>query len=325
MDGEVKLRPKILGAALQLNRADGAPTDQEKERVKKAKRLAKWGKYIPGEQHARAHFIKQAAVATAAAPTFVRLENLRNLDAIQSTVNEAIRSTGHKAGGDLSKLFAGHAASVRFKHGAVVTTQVFLQQALPVLRRAWFQGRTNGPVGLARRWMRRHGWQETDVFTWHHPLTGITLGPQQRGWAPRGHLYLGPEVKARVAHELREAWKASAWARWLSHETNRGRHLQHLTWQQVAPRFRLAVALLGEINGALKAHAQAVLSGHFKSEAAYAVGMGQPVVPCSYCHSEAALILCGIARIFRMADQLELMCCSVSCFGRTLLRPVQRI
>ena len=158
--GEVKLRPRLLGSRLHTNRARSKPQGEESDRLAEAKIMAAWGSNLPCNQARKAHFLKQSAVAKA--PTYVRLEALKALQGVQSTINTAIRSSGHARGGSLADLFLGHSACLKYRHGQVATVQVLIQSNLPVLR-------------VARRWMHRHGWRENGVFRWTHPATHETL------------------------------------------------------------------------------------------------------------------------------------------------------
>ena len=289
--GEVKLRPRLLGTRMHTNRAHSKPQDEEQVRLAEAKKLAAWGSHLPCDQGRKAYFLKQSAVAKAAAPTYVRLEALRALEGVQSAINRAIRSFGHARGGSLADLFLGHSACLKFRHGHVASVQVLTQSHLPVLRAAWQQNRSYGPVGLARRWMQRHGWREAGVFRWTHPATQATLyssaahvGRQERG------IQLAEQNKDAINHALRDAWRARCWLTWLAQGSNRARPLAALSWPQVRDRFKMAVSILYELPGELKSHAQAVLVGHLVSPAAFHVMTSPQVamIPCPFCGSQEA-------------------------------------
>ena len=287
--GEVKLRPRLLGSRLHTNRAHSKPQHEEQDRLAEAKKLAAWGSHLPCDQARKAYFLKQSAVAKAAAPTYVRLEALRALEGVQSTINRAVRSSGHARGGSLADLFLGHRACLKFRHGHVAAVQVLIQCHLPVLRAAWHQSRSYGPVGLTRRWMQRHGWREAGAFRWTHPATQVTLhssadhiGRQERG------IQLTEQNKDAINHALRDAWRARCWLTWLAQGSNRARPLAALSWPQVRDRFKMAVSILNQLPSELKSHAQAVLVGHFVSPAAFHV-MTSPraeMIPCPFCSSQ---------------------------------------
>ena len=289
--GEVKLRPRLLGSRVHTNRAHSKPQGEERDRLVEAKRMAAWGSHLPCDQARKAYFLKQTAVAKAAAPTYVRLEALRALEGVQSAINRAVRSSGHARGGSLADLFLGHSACLKFRHGHVASVQVLVQSHLPVLRAAWHQGRSYGPVGLARRWMQRHGWREAGVFRWTHPLTQATLfssdvniGRQERG------IRLREQNKDAINHALRDAWRARCWFTWLAQGSNRARPLAALSWPQVRGRFKMAVSILNQVPCELKSHAQAVMVGHMVSPAAFHV-MSSPqaaMIPCPFCGSHEA-------------------------------------
>ncbi|CAE7344986.1 Pol [Symbiodinium natans] len=72
--GEVKLRPRLLGSRVHTNRAHSKPQGEERDRLVEAKKMAAWGSHLPCDQARKAYFLKQTAVAKAAAPTYVRRE-----------------------------------------------------------------------------------------------------------------------------------------------------------------------------------------------------------------------------------------------------------
>ena len=286
--GEVKLRPRLLGSRLHTNRAHSKPQEEERDRLAEAKKMAAWGSHLPCDQARKAYFLKQSAVAKAAAPTYVRLEALKALEGVQSTINRAVRSSGHARGGSLADLFLGHSACLKFRHGHVAPVQVLVQSHLPVMRAAWRHSRSYGPVGLTRRWMQRHGWREAGVFRWTHPATQATL------YSSAVHVGRGIQLtelnKDAINHALRDAWRARYWLTWLAQGSNRARPLVALSWPQVRDRFKMAVSILNQLPSELKSHAQAVLVGHFVSPAAFHV-MTSPqaaMIPCPFCGSQEA-------------------------------------
>ena len=287
--GEVKLRPRLLGSRLHTNRAHSKPQGEESDRLAEAKIMAAWGSNLPCNQARKAHFLKQSAVAEAAAPTYVRLEALKAFQGVQSTINTAIRSSGHARGGSLTDLFLQRSACLKYRHGQVATAQVLIQSNLPVLRAAWHHSRSYGPVGLARRWMQRHGWRENGVFRWTHPATHETLySCAVRGGRRVRGIQLIEQNKDAINHALRDAWRASCWQTWLAQGSNRARPLAALSWPQVRGRFQTAISILNQLPCELKSHAQAVLVGHLVSPAAYFV-MTNPqaeMIPCPFCSSQ---------------------------------------
>ena len=279
--GEVRLRPRLLGTCLQTNRKHGTPSTSETSSLTKAKKAADWACFMPGNQGRKIKFIKQTAVAVMAAPSYVRLENLRELDKLQTKVANAYRSSGHNRHGLLHRLLDGHAASTRFRHGVVATTEVLKQCHSPAVAQAWGGTRANGPVSLARRWLKRHGWVEVAAWLWRHPLTLCTLAAQPQAGARSVQLGLG--CGGRLGHELREAWRAVTWQAWFKLDRARNRFLRPLPWDHLSGRLKALQSARASLPLHLTAHGTAICTGHAVSEAAWKVMNGQAIAPCTRC------------------------------------------
>ena len=286
--GEVKLRPRLLGTSLQLNRAHGKPAKEESQSLDKARQMADWGRHLPGDQARKAKFLKATAIGAIGAPSYVRLETLRELNKLQTKVSGAYRTSGHQRGGLLHLLLDGHAACVRYRHGVVATMQVLLYGSLQVLRRAWGASRTNGPLGLVRRWLARHGWLETGPWGWRHPLTGCHLAVNSSQVRPAGNtVVLASASKDQLGHALREAWRAHTWEAWLRLGRLRGVTLPRMAWDEVGPRLKLLRSARDALPRELQSHATAVATGHAVSQAAWASMNRIQCGPCWFCNCSA--------------------------------------
>ena len=274
--GEVRLRPRLLGTSLQLNRAHGKPAKEENLSLDKARQMADWGRHLPGDQGRKAKFLKATAIGAIAAPWYVRLENLEKLRKLQTKLSGAYRTSGHQRGGLLHLLLDGHAASTLFRHGVVATVQVLMQNSLPVLRRAWGRARTNGPLALARRWLKRHGWEETDRWKWRHPLTQCCLVTEAPRGGPVGNtVVLTTASKDQIGHALREAWRANTWQAWLKLRRRRGLSLTEVPWGEVSKRLKFLRTAKESLPQDLRSHAV--------SQAAWHSMCQEPMEPCWMC------------------------------------------
>ena len=68
-------------------------------------------------------------------------------------------------------------------------------------------------VARVRKTMKSNGWQEQDAFRWRHRLTKTEVHLTQK-------MDLSKEVSAKIAHDLREGWRAEEWEKFC-HATRR--------------------------------------------------------------------------------------------------------
>ena len=143
-----------------------------------------------------------------------------------------------------------------------------MQNSLPVLRRAWGRARTNGPLALARRWLKRH--EETDRWKWRHPLTQCCLVTEAPRGGPVGNtVVLSTASKDQIGHALREAWRANTWQAWLKLRRRRGLSLTEVPWGEVSKRLKFLRTAKESLPQDLRSHGVAVATGHAVSQAAW--------------------------------------------------------
>ena len=298
MPGTVHIRPKVLGTSIQTHRGargTGA-SKEEKQRVDRTKQLIQWAKSIPGEFSRRLKFLRGTAMAIISTPGFARLEALSELAKVQTCFEEASGRTAHKRRGPLRSLLEGHSSSARYKHGCWQAYWVLESSDCRAVRQAWHRhGNTQGPVQLLRTWLKRQGWTEARMWIWNHKHCNLSLVPHDCRVPPQGRRVVrfgGGGSKKLLQHTMREAWRATQWARWLQGTPNRSAGIPH-TWELVSPRYKgiskiidLLAQQRSQVTGHahLAAHAFAVATGHAVSPAAFQVMTGAQVSSCEFCH-----------------------------------------
>ena len=145
----------------------------------------------------------------------------------------------------------------------------------------WGSKQTSGSVWLTRRWMKRHTWtEESRPWTWVHDLSKVLLScgpliavPQ----ALRGYELCRPAAgtpgQSRLAHVLREGWRASCWGAFLGSSSRAAEALRHLCWAEVATSAKGVSKYVAQ-------HPPAA-SDHYVSRARFHSNQGLPVPACS--------------------------------------------
>ncbi len=117
-------RPRILGARFECTRAWLGFKKEEKTNQAQATQIAQAAEKLPGTYPQKAMWVKGAALSKFCIPTLSRPPSLKQVLSVQSTVNSALHSAGHRRRGPLAMMFHGHTASVSFVAGFHVSLQV---------------------------------------------------------------------------------------------------------------------------------------------------------------------------------------------------------
>ncbi len=149
LDGSCLDRPKILGTRFECTRAWLGPQQEEKTNQAQAIQIARAAEKLPGTYQQKAMWVKGAAISKFCVPTLSRLPSIKQVNDVQSAVNLALLSAGHRRGGPLALMFHGHTACARFIAGLQVSVLVATSHRDHVIDRAWSTKRTNGPVHLS--------------------------------------------------------------------------------------------------------------------------------------------------------------------------------
>ena len=286
-------RPKILGARFECTGAWLGPQQEETTNQAQAIQIAQAAEKLPGTYPQKAMWVKGAAISKFCVPTLSRLPSIKQVRSVQSAVNSALLSAGHRRGGPLALMFHGHTASVNFVAGYHVSLQVATSHQDPVIDQGWSVRRTNGPVHLCRRWFQRRRWVEKARWTWEHSINGdviaplrppVTLGNPHHRNAHVYHLRSGHTEE--LGHVLREGWRAVLWKQFVA-ANRRGQELAHLHWLDVSYSFKLATQLLKLVPTNLFSHAKAVLCAHVISPAAFEQKKVLPdQIRCPFCSAK---------------------------------------
>lgn len=203
-----------------------------------------------------------------------------------------MESVGHGKSGPLQYLFWGHTASAFFMNGWKTAQLILHSWSDPVVRHGWSAKRTHGPVLLARRWMERQGWETLAPWIWRHKHTGDVVAPpgaiiprRAAGHQMSAVYRLFPDNTEELGHVLREAWRACCWSQCVA-QNNRGREISDNHWFSVRPYFLETRKVIQTIGPDCRAHAVAVISGHFMSPAAYDPELRTAQSKCPNCHQE---------------------------------------
>jgi len=162
------MSPKILGTRLETNR----PEQEELERFTKAKSLTQTIARMPGTSAQKLCWVKGAVINLYCTQVLSKLPALKQIDKLQSQINQALTSVGHGTAGPLLSLFWGHTACVKFMSGWKTTQMVLHRWSDSTFRHGWSARRTHGSLLLARRWLARHQWEELGPWIWVHKITG---------------------------------------------------------------------------------------------------------------------------------------------------------
>ena len=276
MPGEVRTRPKLLGTRIETKRTfSKAQEEEEVVRLQRATAIANNIASIPGSVHLKTTWLQGAAVSLASVAVVSRLPALRDLTSAHRAISRALASSGHSMMGPLFTLFHGHKVNLRYQVGNYMAEVVLKSHTDPDVRKAWNAARTrsNGPVQLLRRWMKRQKWHELGPWKWWHPEAqwGLCRPSAARSFPATcvGHTLLFDDNHEELRHVLRDAWRATLWERWKKSAPYKSRSYHSMLWRDVADRFNLARTMLAHLPAHLLAHAWAVVCGHVVSQAQY--------------------------------------------------------
>mmetsp|Transcript_102119 Transcript_102119/g.329413 ORF Transcript_102119/g.329413 Transcript_102119/m.329413 type:complete len:339 (-) Transcript_102119:665-1681(-) len=200
------------------------------------------------------------------------------------------RSIYRAAPSHLRRLVEGPQLDMHYRIGSRLTLAVLRGLAdLPRLRFTWGGNKSSshGPTAAARQWLHRQGWceQRRAPWTWFHALSGLWLcfGDDLPHEADIDQSQIcGPDSPpGRLAHTLREAWRASRWRSFLDGRSRLARSLSLIVFQP--RRLSRGLRLLACLPPSLQSHARAVLAGGFVSPAHYATMLGRPAGFFQHC------------------------------------------
>ena len=189
----------------------------------------------------------------------------------------------------LQQLFEGHRADPRVT--AALSACTTLHRVLPTAHVAWtFRPQHGTWLGRVRLALQAWQWQEVAPFHWAHASLG------NMHWTRAD----SPQVRARVAHLLRESWRRTLFDRFLAQPRRDALQLRFVaTYSE--PQVQRARALFERSDQ----HVRAVMVGAALSTAVYDVlslGPGRAGV-CHLCHSAQlprGITLCGSVSTFSM-------------------------
>jgi hypothetical protein len=285
------MSPKILGTRLETNRRFHSPEQEELERFTKAKSLTQTIARMPGTSAQKLCWVKGAVINLYCTQVLSKLPALKQIDKVQSQINQALTSVGHGTAGPLLSLFWGHTACVKFMSGWKTTQMVLHRWSDSTFRHGWSARRTHGSLLLARRCLARHQWEELGPWIWVHKINGDVLAPPGALIPRRPYQNAMSKVYRlfannfeEISHVLRVAWRAIRWEQYLQ-QNHRGEVLASLHWFDVQESLLKTRNILSSFEPHVRPHVMAVIVAHVVSPA-YWGKMEQGGVPafCSFCN-----------------------------------------
>lgn len=126
--------------------------------------------------------------------------------------------------------------SLRFRHGSTEAYHIFerWKEEEEPDKNIWEdkRGWRFGPQSLAREWLKRQGWEEDNgvEWVWNHREANRSISRRRGVEGTYPTWYLKEMNKDELSHFMRDAWRASCWAKFKKKGKTRSERCRGVSW-----------------------------------------------------------------------------------------------